>query len=88
MLFFQRFFAAHGCFLVLTFYGIQIETTNKQNLANEIFFLFPAFFFSSKIRFLKDIRRGDNEQNIGSEIKKRGGLGLRSRLFFRFLCSV
>ena len=41
------------------------------------FFLFPCFFFlprvfsSSKIRFLKDIHRGD-KHNIGSEIKKRG----------------
>ena len=42
------------------------------------FFLLPRVFSSSKIQFLKDIRRGgggggeDNEHNIGSEIKKQG----------------
>ena len=36
------------------------------------FFLFPHVFSSSKISFLKDIRRGDNEHNIESEIKLKG----------------
>ena len=38
------------------------------------FFLLPCVFSSSKIRFLKDICRGDNEHNIGSEIKSEASI--------------
>ena len=76
------------------FVYLRCDKKKKKNLANGIFFIisrvfFPWFFllprvFSSlKNRFLKDIRRGDNEHNIGSEIKK----GLRSGLFLRFVVS-